>query len=323
MSVDMNLLNQVGCNTSQPLMNGEVNSTEEKTSKICIEKNNQYFFRFPEKSVILLNTRNTVDISNIDINLSGIFIGGIGYGGGASKLLARTMKIIGDGEGVVCNLPFCMEGYEPIHYSKIELISTENRVVSASAVIDIIKNKATDGFTHFNIPINLNGHASLASIIIFDDTAILRFYDSLAPEEKSYDARYNTLLIDFIKQLLPSSMNLMDEKPEVLHLLDQGDPDSTGCGYYALYTALLLKENEYLRNLTSYHGAPLFNPTDDKKIRAELIVRSLVDCGLDNVDTRSCSLLTQSRDYLFNRIGIHVRELIAQLRPRLESCEKL
>lgn len=293
-----NRVSQIGAQT--------LGATDEKVNSpslhLRVSPENKFLFRFPESSIFTLNTGKTVDVSGIEINLSRIFLGGIGYGGGTSKVIAQAMQAIGHGENV-CNLPYIIEGVIYNDYNKIQMISPENEVVSTSDVMEIIQDVAARGFTHINMPIDLNGHASLVSILFSQKgTATLRFYDSLSPSIMSYNKRYhnNRELIEFVAKLLPHNVCLESEKVEVLHLLDQGGEESSGCAYYSLYTALLLKDNADLRNLTSFNDSPLFNESHDKKIRAELVIRTLLAFGTENVieDRRN-----ERVDGIFSRIG--------------------
>ncbi len=277
-----------------------------------LEQTHEHVYHFPESSFIALNSQKIVDVSHVKINLSGIFIGGIGYGGGASKLLARTMQVIGN-EECVYSAPFCIEGY----CEKFGVVSTEDIDMSDEEVQTSIGDAIKAGYTLINIPLNIDAHASLLSIAVTNGTAVLRFYDSLSPDIVSYDKRYNEALIDRLRIRLPPSLVLSPEKPEVLHLLSQGGADSSGCGYYALHTALLLKENEEFRNIRSFKEAPLLDERADKRIRADLVIRSLLAKGLENVDTSFIALDSGSRDHLFDRIGLQVRGVIAQLKPRV------
>lgn len=278
-----------------------------------VNSKNTILFRFPEKAVLTLNTGKTVDISGIEIDLFQIFKGGIGYGSGASKLSAQAMQAIGHGESVY-NLPYCLEGVIRKDFIKIQMISAKDQVIPASSIREIIHEALEKGLTHINLPIDLNGHASLAAIVLSNEgSASLRFYDSLSPSIMSYRERYhdNKALIEFISTLLPSTVCFEKENISVLHLLDQGGEESAGCGYYALYTALLLKDHVDLRNLTSFNDAPMFDETHDKKIRAELVIRTLLAFGTENVVHERWS---DPRDGIFNRIGsIELEKLIKTL----------
>lgn len=55
-----------------------------------------------------LQSGKVVDLSHVSVDLSDIFRGGIGYGGGASRLMAQMMKDIGQEEEVY-SLPYCLE----------------------------------------------------------------------------------------------------------------------------------------------------------------------------------------------------------------------
>lgn len=267
-----------------------------------VNSENTWRFCFPENSILTLNTGKTIDISGIEIDLSKIFIGGIGYGSGASKLSAQAMGAIGHGEGVY-NLPYCIEGVIRNDFIEVNTISAQDRVIPASSIREIIREALEKGFTHINLPMGLNEHASLASLVISNEgSATLRFYDSLSPSIMPYRERYhdNKALIEFISTLLPDTVCFERENISVFHLLDQGGEESAGCGYYALYTALLLKDHADLRNLTSFNDAPMFDETHDKKIRAELVIRTLLAFGTENVVHDRWS---DPRDGIFNRIG--------------------
>ncbi|PJD93052.1 MAG: hypothetical protein CK425_13110 [Parachlamydia sp.] len=129
----------------------------------------------------------------------------------------------------------------------------------------------------------------------------------------SHGKRYqdNKKLIELISTLLSPPVCFVKGDLPVLHLLDQGGEESAGCGYYALYTVLLLKDHVDLRNLTSFNDAPMFDETHDKKIRAELVIRTLLAFGTENVVHERWS---NPRDGIFNRIGsIELGKLIKTL----------
>lgn len=281
-------------------------------------KHNPYRYHFPENTKIILNSGQSVDISNIDIDLSCIFRGGIGWGGGASKLLSRAMCAIGC-RGAVNSLPFCVEGSPtlPSPFNKLILVSIEDKEVTGSIVQDRISQLLKHGFSFINIPLNVSGHASLASFIFVNDEVEIRFYDSMSPKDLAYDQRYSEPLIDFLKSLLPDSFNLKTDQPKVLHLLYQGDKDSLGCGYYTTYTALLLKERDGLINLESYDGPPLLDNSHDMQIRAELVVKTLLEYGLEKVDLSFETLINQTREGIFSRIDFELEVLVKALRPKL------
>lgn len=292
-----------------------VRKVEGRTTEKSAE--NPHFFQFPEDSSIVLSNGRAVDISLIQMNLYDIFVGGINYGGGGSKMMARAMEAIGNCQPVY-NLPVSYEGAIYPDFCRMEMVSTEDSVVPAETVRDMIDSNLKEGYTHFNIPITLNGHASLVSMIIVGGKATFRFYDSLAPEVISYEDRYSPALIAHLKTLLPEGVELeAKEKADVLHILDQGGKSSAGCGYYSVYTALLLKEHEEIRALTSFEGAPLLRDIHDKGIRAELAVRTLLSYGLEKVDLSFRALCQQRRDGIFSRIKDGLPHLIKQLESRI------
>lgn len=198
----------------------------------------------------------------------------------------------------------------------MQIITHEDKLADPQTIHLIIKESLAKGFKYFNIPINLNGHASLTTIYFQNETAYIRFYDSLSDRDISYTERYNQELIQLIKSFIPSSIEIKHPH-EVLHLLHQGGKDSSGCGYYTLHTALLLKERIEIRNLSSYTDAPLMDQSYDEVIRADLVVRSLLNRDLNHIDTSFSTLSSQRREHIYNRIGFAVKELIKQLKPKI------
>lgn len=266
-------------------------------------------FSFPEGSTIVLKSGKSVDVSGIRFHLANIFEGGIGYGGGGGKLLARTMDAIGH-NGTVYNLPVCIENIDGF-----EVISTLALAIPLVQVKEIIDKALTTGYTCLNIVLNIDNHTSLASVSINKETAIITFYDSLSSDHILYASRYNDKLHSFIQSLLP---NKTYSPSTVVHILDQGGRRSCGCGYYALYTALLLTKDESMQLFTFDRNIILFNEKDDIMIRADLVVRTLLTHGLSGIDT-SC-YAGQKRDAIFYRIDYKlVRFLITQLSKKLQT----
>lgn len=290
------LLYKIGCNQLKPSQN--------------------HLFTFPPDSSMRLQSGKVVDLSHVSVDLSGIFIGGIGYGGGASRLMAQMMKDIGH-EKEVYNLPYCIEAHSSPEERAftVEIITHEDKVIEPHTIPSTIKENLANGFNYFNIPIALDGHASLASIYFQNGTAYIRFYDSLSNEDISYLDRYNQKFIQVIKTLIPSFIDTQHPH-EVLHLLDQGGKDSSGCGYYTLHTAILLKERREIRNLSSYADAPLMDQSYDEVIRADLVVRSLLNRDLNQIDTSFSTLSSQRREHIYNRIGFAVKDLIKQFKQK-------
>lgn len=287
------------------------------------EKNaeNPFFFQFPEDSRITLRKGQIVDISQIEIDLSDIFIGGINYGGGGGKLMGGAMEAVGSCHPV-CNLPVMYDGVIYPDFRAMEMVSKEDKVISPDVVSSMIATYLQEGYTHFNIPIALNNHASLLSIIVLEDKATFRFYDSLSPEVISYEERYCPALLEYLTSLLPPGIKAeFKGKPDVLHLFDQGDATSKGCGYYSVYTAALLKEHPELRDLISFEETPLLTQSHDKGIRAELAVRTLLEFGLEKVDLSFQAMISQKRDGIFSRIQNVLPSLIDQLKPRVSVIQ--
>ena len=90
-----------------------------------------------------------------------------------------------------------------------------------------------------------------------------------------------------------------------------------GCGYYNVYTALMLTQDRNLRNLTSYNAPALLDEIADQRIRAELAVRSLIFHGIDNVDCSFVALATYNPQGIFSKLEFGTKKLIEQLKPRL------
>lgn len=304
-------------------LNSVLKETVRKIEGSVSETNaeNPLFFQFPEDSRITLRKGQVVDISQIEIDLSNIFIGGINYGGGGGKLMAGAMEAIGSCYPV-CNLPVMYDGVIYSDFRAMEMVSKEDRVISPDVVSTMITTYLGQGYTHFNIPITLNNHASLLSIIVLEGKATFRFYDSLSPEVISYEERYCPALLEYLTSLLPPGIQAeFKGKPDVLHLFDQGNATSTGCGYYSVYTAALLKEYPELRDLTSFDESPLMTQAHDKGIRAELAVRTLLEFGLEKVDLSFTAMISQKRDGIFSRIQDQLPSLIEQLKPRVSVIE--
>ncbi|MBA2369634.1 MAG: hypothetical protein H0V82_11505 [Candidatus Protochlamydia sp.] len=288
----------------------------------AITQKNHHAFCFPNNYFITLNNQACVDLSNIKIDLSNIFIGGIGYGSSSTKLMSRAMRDIGS-EGVVFNLPYCIEGCIEENFYSMRIFNTLDQEITTTFTANNIEKVVKKGFTHINIPLCYNGHASLVTIALEQKKAALRFYDSLSPEDLSYDKRYNDKVINFIKSFLPDSIYLAEEKPIILHLLHQGDKMSAGCGYYALFTALLLKDCHQLRNLKSFSAYPLCRESDDEIIRADLVARTLLSYGLDIINTKRSVLYNNPREGIFHKIDFEIINLISQLRSRVLTYPNL
>ncbi len=100
------------------------------------EKGRSFSFSIPRRhNHYHLFTSPTIDLSGISVDLYGIFIGGIGYGGSASRLMADAMDALGHGE-TVYNLPFCIEGLLNVRleYARIEMVSTADKIVKVSTI---------------------------------------------------------------------------------------------------------------------------------------------------------------------------------------------
>lgn len=254
-------------------------------------------YRFPENFSLKVNEQ-VYDLSNIEIDLSEIQKGGIGRCCIASQVMANGMHAIGHGNGVY-NLPFCIEKK---YDGGFIFISPENKICKNEDIKNIIESAIVNGFSYINIALDIDGHASLVSLKLNEQEAILKFYDSLSPKEFEYADRYTNELISSVQSLLPKAVQL---KPghETLHLLYQGGVQSTGCGYYTIYTAALLKDGEDLKKLT-VDSPPIFTPADDPKIRAELALRTLLSYGIENAKKEINQLRTFGKiEHVFQKLG--------------------
>ncbi|MCE5315886.1 MAG: hypothetical protein LLG04_00805 [Parachlamydia sp.] len=324
-SKSVSLLNMAGnqpVQTAQPdlsqiaagaLSSASSSSTPINLAERQVEKKDPYLYEFPSHYTITLANNQTVDLSGVKVPLSNIFRGGINWGGGSCKMMAQAMQAFGNPPRVF-NLPLCICAALNPNFSIIELYSTEETVEPLKNVRNLLSDKIQEGVTHFYIPVDMNNHASLVALIVSGNTAAFRFYDSY--KHQNLDSRYfnNTIFLDFLKSLVPSSLTI-DERWVVLHPLDQGGENSHGCGYYTVYTALLLTQSEELRNRPTF-DAPLYDETHDLRIRAELVVRTLIAYGIDYVDP--CTDELGKRDGIFSRLGLADLEiLISQLKPRM------
>lgn len=230
---------------------------------------NMQSYQFSNPCFLKGNDTN-YDVSNIEVDLSQILRGGIGRGASSPQLLANGMRMIGHVNGIF-NLPYCIEKRN----STFAIMTHGNQYCG----IDEVKN-ALNSIDHFHVPLDIDGHASLASVVIKEGKAKIQFFDSLSWQEMDYSARYSEDLIRFIHSLLPVGVQVLD-RCEVVHFSDQGGPETTGCGYYALYTALLLTERKDLKEFADHS---ILVPADDAKIRAELAVRTLLWYGVEKAE---------------------------------------
>ena len=176
------------------------------------------------------------------------------------------------------------------------------RFVKKIDIQNIINTAFRDGFSYINFPMDVDGHASLVSLKIIEGEAILKFYDSLSSKDLVYSDRYTGELLDFIQSCLPDGIQLK-QGHETLHLLYQGDAESTGCGYYTIYTAGLIKDREDLRGC-SQPQAPIFTDADDPRIRAELALRTLLLYGVENAKKEISQLrLFGKIEHVFQKLG--------------------
>ncbi len=202
-------------------------------------------------------------------------------------MLANGMIAIGSSD-LIHNLPFCVEyityrmAYLPV---PPVIVSRKDELVSPDYVVsiidEIIKRSCHSNLSHtFNIPIEYNNHTLLATIRISKDKQYeLFFFDSIYQTNEKHAERYDPLQ-HFLSECF---MFKLTDPYKVFHVLDQGD-QSNGCGYYSLYTAKLLKDSSIEDLVNRSYEKPIYNEYDDIRIRAELVVRTMLDHGMENID---------------------------------------
>lgn len=260
-----------------------------------------YFF--PKNSFI-----ENVDVSGVKIDLSRILRGGIGYGGAGSKLLAQGMETIGSSD-LVTNLPFCIEGVIYSNYKNVVLVDTNNYEVKEKG-LEALRQEVRRR-RNISLPINLNGHTSLLHIAFENAFLRVNFFDSLELTQCQYKERYDSIS-GFVKDFLHVEFSSY----RVYHLLDQGDPEtSNGCGYFSLYTALLLKDASVEELVEKYKakGTYLFFDKDDVRIRAEMVVRTVLFTHIHKED------LDEPWSFSFEKSIAHMVDLI----PLAHTIEQL
>lgn len=279
-------------------------------------------YTFENGTVVEYGDGKSLDISGISVNLTSemMCIGGIGCMASAAQLMARGMQALGN-KNSVYSLPFSVDSLEKKRFRSIDAISTEDRVAEISTVRNEIKLAIDQGFTRFNIPITHNSHASLASFIIKNGSeAELFFYDSLRDDLIDYKERYSDNLCKYVKSLLPESVKT-PKSHQVLHLLDQGNEDSTGCGYYTVYTGLLLRDSKDFRN--DVFGEKIwFDASHDARIRSLLAVITMLEYGVEKVDVDWRVLLSNSAKHIFEKLGDYREDLKLALLERNENVNE-
>lgn len=240
-----------------------------------------------------------INFEGLQLNTFDILTGGIGYGAIASQLMAHGMKAIGSSD-LICNLPFCLEG---IDYSELrcEMVDPDGKAIPNDEFIRHLADKIQDGVSHFNLPLDFNGHASLMHGTVTEIGKIeIVFFDSLSLSEKEYQKRYDSIMIA-LKELLPKEVSGYT----VCHILDQGGKESSGCGYYTLQTAHLLKKKTAKQLLRDYEeeGVYLYSKEDDVGIRCELAIRTILHDGIDSIDIRKYRW-TLEKKIIFHKLGV-------------------
>jgi hypothetical protein len=175
----------------------------------------------------------------------------------------------------------------------------------------------------FNIPVDINSHASLAQIVCRYGLCQLRFFDSCLDEENFYEHRYSDQLKVYIKNAFSGILSeFNDASCNVIHILDQGGKGSKGCGYYATFTSLLLTFNKDLRHkeFDSTTQEPYLHTAEDEDaIRAEMIVRSILYSGPLNISDNEIRHGFSKSEHLYCMLGYgsNLREIRNQLIKKL------
>lgn len=257
-------------------------------------------FVFPAQSVLSYSDDRSIDVSGLSLDISNMLKGGIGYGANATILLARGMEAIGSNDRVT-NAPYCLHRRLSNELSAPYKLYDINSNLVDSISIDVSKTDA------LNIALDIDGHASLASLRFHNgQIEKILFYDSLAPAIINYEARYNEQLLETLLNCVNLNHYLISEIPmTVIHALDQGDKHSHGCGYYSLFTAMLLKNGpDWIQD--QYKSSYLYDQTKDHYIRASLAVITFMHEGIwrklslkyDELGIRNCVFhLLQMAEY--------------------------
>ena len=262
---------------------------------------NTLVYSFPGNTVI-----SNQDISGLTIDACEMFRGGIGWGANASKLLAHGMESIGNSESSF-SLPYSLEAHDSsygfgVDQLKYQFINSKDQKVPNDKAKEFIQEKISEGVRCFSLPLDFNGHASLAHVVVSEDgnSAKLYYFDSLSQyEEKQYQQRYDSITTA-IKSVFVQSI----EGYEVHHILDQGGPNSSGCGYYTLKTASLLKEKPVTQLIDehSLKGAYLYTNEDDVRIRCECAIQAVLYRRPNSTELEKFQY-TQEFKTVFHRLG--------------------
>lgn len=226
-------------------------------------------FEFPENSWIYYSQDRSFNLSGLKLDISKMLRGGIAYGANGTTLLASGMRSIGSNNHVY-NAPFCL-------YRRNTFSIKDDYQLWSDNIDDL---KPADNIGEFeksirflNIPLDIDGHASLASIEFKEGIATnIIFFDSLKDQDINYSKRYNEELIKAIMKFTSNnSASLLSHR--VMHALYQGGEKSNGCGYYALFTAMLIKHNS---DLINEPNLPLYGEDNDHLIRASVALVSFM-----------------------------------------------
>lgn len=171
--------------------------------------------------------------------------------------------------GSIYNVPTCVEII--ISQGTLCLTNHEDAVLDIDTIQEEILRALERGFTKVHFACRLQGHTFLTSVSIKDGLATLTIFDAL-PE---YHNRYDKDVISSIKMLLPDSIALSDSEPTFRHILVNSKPHLNG--YYTLYTALLLTQNEDSGLLDGHmHNTVFYGESDGVAICADWVVRTLL-----------------------------------------------
>jgi hypothetical protein len=226
-------------------------------------------FEFPQKSQIYYSEDRRFDASGLKLDISKMLRGGIGYGANATLLLASGMRAIGSNQQVH-NAPFCIHRRNSFDFKDDYKLWSDavNDLKPASNIAEFQRD-----IRLLNLPLDIDGHASLATIEFKEDfIEEIIFFDSMTNEDVYYDERYNEELVKAIMKFIPNN-NTSSPSYRVVHALYQGGEGSNGCGYYTLFTAMLLKQNP---DLITHHPYLLYDVNHDHLIRASVALISFM-----------------------------------------------
>ena len=272
----------------------------------------------------------TLDLSGLIVVLGDSRFRGIGNGGEVPRYMGRLM-LAHDFHREIVNLPFTV-GNSSNPNEQFSFFSIDGLEADPSQMRAYIETAwAERKPLFFNIPLDIDSHASLAQIVCRDGLSQLRFFDSLLDEDNFYENRYCEKLKMYIKNAFSGILPAFHDAPlSVIHLLDQGGKGSNGCGYYSTFTSLLLTLNKDLRHkeFESANQEPyLYTAEDEDAIRAEMVVRSILYHGPLNISDDEIFYGFSKDEHIYCKLGYgaNLRDIRNQLIKKLypHYCDEL